>query len=104
MAVMGVVEMMQETDLVRAQRLARRANRLVKLVEMEAPSIIIENEVRMIREALALMRGKPQHALWMMKLKNWWWNWQCDRDRRHDESDGMTALRKVMKEIEADGG
>lgn len=85
-----------------ARRLARRSGRLVQLMELDAPDIIIDNEIKLITTALAVMRGRPKHVLWMMRWRDLVWNFQAARDRRRFSRDGFTPEERLLRLLDDD--
>ncbi len=84
----------------KAQRLANRSARLVRLLEIGAPRIIIENEHRLITEAHAMVMGKPRWRLLMRRYREW----RFDREERRSGSDSPVLMSDSQYHYEDDIG
>ncbi len=74
-------------EMTKARLLARRSARLVQLMGDGVPDVIIQNEVRLITEALAMIRGRPRRLLWAMRWQELRWERLARRDRALFERD-----------------
>jgi DNA-directed RNA polymerase beta' subunit len=52
---------MQDANEAR-RRLRTRADRLIRLIDLDAPAIIVENEIKLVEQAIAWVRQTAQAA------------------------------------------